>query len=303
MFNVTGTTFIRNAFDGGFPIFESMAAIMPIVDSFIIVDMGSTDGTLDVCNDIARANSRISIKHEQWSKTNTADTFADIANRCVELCPTQNVLFYQADEIFHENLIKNVRKEYEKGQYGLSFERIQLSHGMHIVKWLPHMVCRSVVKGIHKYVADGMTIGDHSKTKMMCRNPLTGVPGNSRQFPWHNPKPGLFFDAKNPTALNGVMAEVFPWDEFLYDTSSSFRDNQIGKKALHAPFWNESPNVLNGMHKDEWARREAQNLLWTKKEPSFPMPKIALGLVGMAKYTLRPEVLASLKTDKYDIWS
>lgn len=308
MISVTGTTFIRDAFKGGFCLWESMATVLSIVDEFHIVDFGSTDGTLQVCQEIAAKNKRIKIHHRVWTKNNDSSTFADAANECVNLCPTEAVFFYQADEVMHEKLAKDVRRMYENKQYNLNFERIQLSHGTHVVKWLPHACVRSIEKNKYKYANDGMTVGNSGGTIMMCPfpnvpgHPLSGKPHTSRAFPWHQPKPGLEFDAKNPTALNTVMSEVFPWESFLVDLSSSHRDNQAGKKELHAPFWRESNQIIDGVQRDEWLRRAHQNSLWEKKEPSFPLPAIAKGLAGMTKYVLRDEVRKSLEDDKYDMW-
>lgn len=301
MLNVCGTTFISNAFRGGFCIFESMATVLSVVDEFHVVDFGSVDGTLEILREIANKNKRIHIHQRAWTKTNDSSTFADAANECCNICPTENVLFYQADEVFHENLMSKIKEKYQNNEYSLNFERIQLSHGMHVVKWLPHACVRSIAKSKYKYANDGMTVGDSGGTFMMCRNPVTGVFGNSRQFPWHEPKPGMFFDGKNPTALNAIIAKAFPWDEFLVDTSSSFRDCQAGKKELHAPFWRETPNIVQGMKNEEWLRREKMNSLWEKKEPSFPLPKIIQGLVGMTKYELRPEIKEALEKDDYTV--
>jgi glycosyltransferase involved in cell wall biosynthesis len=277
-----------------------MITVLSVVDEFHVVDFGSTDGTLEILREIAAKNPRIKVHQRTWTKTNDSSTFADAANECCAICPTDHVLFYQADEVFHENLMRKIKEKYINGEYNLNFERIQLSHGMHVVKWLPHACVRSIDKRKYKYANDGMTVGDSGGTFMMCRNPLTGVFGNSRQFPWHQPKPGLEFDGKNPTALNAVMAEVFPWDEFLVDTSSSFRDNQAGKKELHAPFWRETANIQPGMKNEEWLRREKMNSLWERKEPSFPLPKIIQGLVGMTSYSLRPEIREALEKDSYE---
>jgi hypothetical protein len=302
MINVTGSTFIRNVFDGGFPLFESMCAVLAITDSLIVVDMGSTDGTLEVLEDIAKHNNRLTIKHAKWTCINP-QAFADIANECVALCPTDNVYFWQADEILHETLAKKVREFYEQGIYEMSFERIQLSHGGHVVKWLPHQVCRSLTKGKRYYDKDGMSVNDHGGTVMMCLNPDNGHWNESRGFKWHEPKPGIFFDNKNPTSTNEIMNEVFPWEYFLVDTSSMFRDCQAGKKALHCAFWGETASSIEGKSKDQWIKDAAANPLWSKKEPSFTrLPKLVNGLVGMTKYELRPEVLQSLKADDYTAW-
>lgn len=302
MLNVTGSTFIRNAFDGGFPLFESLAMVMTVVDSCIVVDMGSTDGTLQVLEEIARSNPRITIKHEKWTCTKP-QAFADIANQCVAMCPTPHVYFWQADEILHEKLAEKVREFYKQGVYEMSFERIQLSHGGHVVKWLPHQVCRSLTKGNRHYDKDGMSVNDHGGTVMMCLNPDNGHWNESRGFKWHEPKPGIFFDNKNPTSTNALMNEVFPWEYFLLDTSSMFRDCQAGKKELHCGFWGETADSIDGKAKAQWIKDAAANPLWSKKEPSFTrLPKIAQGLVGMTKYVLRDEVKQSLMTDNYDRW-
>ncbi len=305
MGKVTGTTFIRNAFKGGFPLFESMAAVLSIVDEFYLLDMGSDDGTLQMCEEIAAKNKRIKIIKEKWSTTTDASAFADVANRCVDLCPTEGVLFYQADEIFHEDLLTEFAKAYEAGEYALTVERIQLSHGFQRVKWLPHAICRSVIKGKYTFVNDGMSVGNTGGCKHMCPfpivdgHPLSGKPNTARAFPWHEPVPGKQFDGKDPKALNAEMARVFPWNHFLVDTSSCFRDSQIDKKALHAPFWRESPDIIDGKHKSNFIHEAMTEPDWTMKICPFPLPNIAKGLVGMTRYTLRDEVRTALENDDY----
>jgi hypothetical protein len=299
---VTGTTFVKNAFDGGFP-FESIIPVLAITDSVIIVDMGSTDGTLEILEQISRKNNRIQIVKRKWTTTTNPSAFADIANECVNLCPTDGVYFWQFDEILHENLTKNIREQYLLNNYNMTFERIQLSHGGHQIKWLPHSLCRSLTKG-GRYVfdKDGMSVADSGGCLHMCRNPKTGEPHKGRQFPWHNPEEGKSFDNKNPRGLNAEFVRAFPWDEFLVDTSSMFRDNQAGKKLLHCNFWNETSECIDGVGKHEWMRRATSDPIWEKKEPTFPMPSVARGLCGMTKYTLRDDILKTLEDDTYQNW-
>lgn len=309
MIGVTGTTFIKDAFIGGFCLWESMATVLSFVDEFIIVDFGSTDGTLQICQEIASKNKRIKIHQRQWTRTNDSSTFADAANECVNLCPTDKVFFYQADEVLTPKLVKEIMEQYRNNQYDLTFERIQLSHGFQQVKWLPHVVCRSLTKGKRRFVNDGMSVGDTGGCVHMCPfpivpgHPLSGKAHTGRAFPWHEPKPGMLFDGKNPRVLNAVMAEVFPWDDFLIDTSSSFRDNQAGKKELHAPFWREPNAIIDGLHRDDWVRRASADPAWSTKTSPFPLPPIVRGLVGMTKYQLRVDVRESLEQDNYGRWS
>jgi glycosyltransferase involved in cell wall biosynthesis len=299
MINVSGSTFIRNAFDGGFALFESMATVLAVVDEFHVVDYGSTDGTLQILQEIANKNKRIKIHQAKWSSINPA-AFADAANHCVSVCPTEAVLFYQADEIFHQKLMQDIKRAYENKEYALTFERIQLSHNFNQVRWLPHLVTRSIVKGKYVYDKDGMTVSNAAGTIIMCRCPIRNIPRSSRKkgwsFPWHN-----YFDKNDPRRLNHEMAKVFPWDEFLVDTSSSFRDNAFAKKELHAPFWNESGKVIDSVNRDEWMKRAMADPVWTVKTTPFPLPNIAKGLVGMVKYSLRDEVRKALENDDYSI--
>jgi glycosyltransferase involved in cell wall biosynthesis len=304
---VTGTTFIRNAFDGGFPIFESLLPVLAITDHVIVVDLGSTDGTLQILQDIASKNNRLSIAHRTWSTVTNPSAFADIANECVNMCDTDGVFFWQADEILHENLAKMVKREYNIGNYNMTFERIQLSQGGHQVRWLPHPVCRSITKGKYVFDKDGMSVADSSGCKHMCRNPSTGEPNQGRQFLWSNPVPGVEIPShesinKNPRQHNDIMAKIYPWDEFLVDTSSMFRDNQAGKKSLHCSFWNENDHSIDGIEKNEWLKRAFNDPIWERKEPTFIMPSVAKGLCGMPKYRLRDEIKTSLCENDFNRW-
>jgi hypothetical protein len=301
MLNVCGTTFVRNAFEGGFP-FESIIPALSITDNIIIVDMGSTDGTLELLQEVEKSNKRIKIVKSTWSTTTNPKAFADIANYCLDICPTPYTYFWQFDEILHENLAKNIRKQYEVGVYNMTMERIQITCGGHIIKWLPHSLVRSLDVKKYRFDKDGMTVADSGGCLHMCRNPATGEAHKGRQFPWHEPEPGKFFDPKNPTVLNSIMARVFPWDEFLVDTSSMFRDNQISKKTLHHRFWNENNISIDGIGADRWIKQAMANPLWESKEQTFPVPSLVRGLVGMTKYALRPEVKQSLLNDTFTEW-
>jgi hypothetical protein len=192
--------------------------------------------------------------------------------------------------------MRMINEAYQNKEYALTFERIQLSHNFNQVKWLPHVVTRSIIKGRYKYDKDGMTVSDSGGTRMMCRNPITNEAGKSRQYPWHEN-----FDNNNPRRLNHEMAKIFPWNEFLVDTSSCFRDNQFAKKELHAPFWKESNQSIDGINRNEWMRRAIADPVWTIKTSPFPLPEIIKGLVGMTSYSLRNEIRKALEDDNYSI--
>ena len=114
-YNVTGVTFIRNTMEGAFCLFESMATFMPLVNDMIIVDLGSNDGTLEFLNVIARNNPKVRLEHSKFSRQD-ASAFADMANYCISKATCDNVLFWQADEIWHEKLVERMANEFEQGQ-------------------------------------------------------------------------------------------------------------------------------------------------------------------------------------------
>ncbi len=305
MINVTGASFVRNAFRAGFPLFEAMASVLSITDQFCLLDLGSDDGTYETCMDIAKKNKRLTVFRERWSNPNDSSAFADATNRIIDLCPTEAVLIHQADEIFHENLLAEFKRCYDNKQYALTVERIQLGCNFSQVRWLPHMLCRSVIKGRYKFRDDGMNVADSSGCYYTCPYPnipgheLSNKPSTGRAFPWHEPEPGRFFDGRQPKALNEVMARVFPWRWFLYDTSACFRDNQADKAQLHAPFWRANPNLIDNMPRDRWLANAIGDPAWTALTSPFPLPKILYGLVGMTRYRLRDEIRSALENDDY----
>src|SRR4030042_3583982 len=122
---ISACTFIKNNVQGAFCLFESMASIIPLVDEYVVFDLGSTDGTREELRKLAEANKKIKICSSHWSKID-AGAFADIANTCIQECANDTVIFHQADEIFHENLVDLTRTAIAEGKTELSFWRYKL---------------------------------------------------------------------------------------------------------------------------------------------------------------------------------
>tara|TARA_Y100000310_G_scaffold328928_1_gene397886 strand:+ start:2634 stop:3500 length:867 start_codon:yes stop_codon:yes gene_type:complete len=275
--NVSATTFIRNAFQGGFPVFESMATMLALpIEEFVIVDMGSNDGTLEYLTEMALYNPRIRLEVELWSKID-ASAFADIANRCVELCETDSVLFYQADEVWHQTLLPMIEVRWVAEEYDLSFWRIQLKRNFQEIKWWPHLVHRCIRKGESTYVGDGMNT-DRTWDAKLCSD----YHGGWMQR-WYTD-----FVA---------CPEKLPWDNFVFDIHASFDLNMIGWRKLHAPFWRESEDVIEGMGKSAWIAGLADPVLKAKTAP-FSLPNVLKGCVGMGKYELRDKLAEALIEDE-----
>ncbi|MHC4618394.1 MAG: hypothetical protein ACYTEQ_11655 [Planctomycetota bacterium] len=76
----------------------------------------------------------------------------------------------------------------------------------------------------------------------------------------------------------------------------AFRDNIPARRALHAPFWHEEPDI-EGRPVSRWEYEEKNNPNWTKTETPFDLPAILKWHVGRVKYELRDDLLEALKND------
>jgi hypothetical protein len=154
-YNLSVCVFIKDTLEGAFCLPESMAQLMPLATEFIVMDLGSTDGTFEFLLEIANNNPKVKLYKSEWPKID-AGVFADLANQLIDMCLYDNVLYYQADEIWHEDLVKRTQQEFEQGHFDLSFWRIQYRDNFQRVKWFPHLVHRVGQKDNFNFVGDGM---------------------------------------------------------------------------------------------------------------------------------------------------
>lgn len=278
MLKVSGATFIRNTFEGAFCLFESMASVLPLVDDMTILDLGSNDGTYEMLVEIAAANPSICVVRSHFSKID-AGAFADIANDCVASWKHDQGIFWQADEICHQNLIRMLRERLDNGQFDMVLWRYQLKENFQLMRWPPHPVHRIGTKGKFNFVNDGMNT-DRSFEPPVCSNYDMGW-----FIRW-----GDEFKGRYPE---------LPTHEMVMDVSAAggFLDNIIGKRTLHAPMWHERPNV-DQTPVQQWVMRERANPNWTKKDTPFDIPQIMRGHLGKTRYELRPELKEALKVGK-----
>jgi hypothetical protein len=271
---LSACVFIKDTFIGAFCIFESMSMLLPLVDEFIIMDLGSTDGTFEKLLEIANANSKVKLYKSTWGLID-AGVFATLANELIEMCQYDNVLYYQADEIWHEDLIKETRRELEAGHYDLSFWRIQYRDNFQKVKWFPHLVHRVGRKGNFNFTGDGMNSDRVNDARLV------------------GPYDGGYFMQWGAMGQEGIKPYV---NMMITDISAvgGFRDNIIEKRALHAPFWHEEPTI-EGKAADQWAAEARGNPDWTRPESPYNLPSILHYHIGRTRYELRPELLEGLK--------
>lgn len=278
MYNVSACVFIRNTFEGAFCIFESMASLLPYVKEFLVMDLGSTDGTLELLREIEAANQKVRLVQDRFPEIDAA-AFATLANDLVEMCSQPYVLFYQSDEIWHQDLLGLMDKEFQQGNFDLSFWRIQYGQNFQRLGqgygWFPHLVHRVGSPGKFHFKDDGMTT-DRTWDAKICSTYDGG---------WY-PKWG------------GMDPVKLPANEMIMDVSllGGFRDNIPQRRRLHAPFWHEEPKI-QGKPAEQWLADEMSNPNWTKTSSPFNLPAIMHWHVGRTTYELRPELLQALKED------
>lgn len=278
---VSACVFIRNN-SAGFCLYESMASLLPLVSEFIVLDLGSNDGTFETLQDIAVHNRKIKLLTGNFTYQD-AGVFATLANDLVEVCQYPNVLYYQSDEIWHEDLLRLTEKKFQAGQFDLSFWRIQYKQNFQYVKWFPHLVHRVGQKGRFNFVGDGMNT-DRTWDAKICSN-----------------YGGEYFPKWGEMGQEGIKPFVH---EMITDISliGAFRDVIPARRRLHASFWHEEPTIPDreGRHKSEsvWVAEASVDPDWTKTESPYGLPTILRYHVGKTKYELRPELLEALREDK-----
>ena len=155
MYNLSGCVFIKDCFKGAFCLFEGMHQLLPLCDEFIIMDLGSTDGTFEILRELEACNAKIKVVQSEFRKQD-ASVFADLANELIAMCEYDTVLYYQADEIWHEDLIQLTIQAISDGKHNLSFWRVQLKYNFQRIKWYPHPVHRIAPKDEFNFTGDGM---------------------------------------------------------------------------------------------------------------------------------------------------
>ncbi len=283
---VSGCAFIRNNQEGAFCLWESMASMLPLVDEFVVMDLGSTDGTLEMLETLTKRNGRVRLVRGSFPQAD-ASAFATLANDLIDLCRHDVVWYCQADEVPHENLLRLVEAAFERGEFDWTLWRIQYHNNFQYVKWFPHPVHRIGVKGRFHFVGDGMS------TDRTWDAPVLG----DYDFSW--------FSRWGELGQEGIKPYV---DQMLLDVSliGGFRDNVPARRALHAPFWHESPDIPYKMPGQEgqtwmspvkWMEKARSDPDWTRAESPYNLPAIMRWHVGHTRYWVRQDLFEALCRD------
>lgn len=305
--------FIKDNNEGAFGLWESMATLMPVADEFFVLDLGSTDGTWEVLTHLASQNKKIRLEQGTFPinpVTNLIDagSFAEIPNAMIPTCKNDLVMYYQADEIWHEDLLALMVKRLEnlKKFKGLSFWRYQLQNNFQRIKWSPHLVHRVDYKDQFVFVEDGMN------TAKVMDAEIVGQYGGEWFTRWgeeyskgefetvdENGNPYIYGAFKREFK-EGKYPHELPTNEMILDISSigGFLDNIVSKRVKHAPMWRESKEGINiggkGYNLQGWYHQQQKNPEWTRNTTPFNIPAIMRPLLGQRKYPVRQELLEKI---------
>jgi glycosyltransferase involved in cell wall biosynthesis len=302
--------FIKDNNEGAFGLWESMATLMPIADEFFVLDLGSTDGTYEILKDLASKNKKIRLEQGEFPinpVTNLVDagSFAELPNAMIPTCKNDLVMYYQADEIWHEDLLKMMVKRLEdlKNFKGLSFWRYQLQNNFQSIKWSPHLVHRVDFKDQFIFVEDGMNTGKTFDAE------IVGNYGGEYFTRWGaefmrdetetvNEQGELYiYGSIQRPIQKGKHPYEMPTNEMILDISSigGFLENIISKRKKHAPMWRESNEGINiggrGYNLQGWYNQQKKNPDWTRTDTKFNIPEIMKPLLGQTRYPVRQDIL------------
>lgn len=240
---ISGFTFAHNAIEAGIPIIEAIAAVRPYVDEIVAVDMDSTDGTRDI---LTRLCERVLTSPWQGRDT-TPNAFL----KHIE-CQGDVIVFFEGDEIYSEQLLREVQQYLMQGWTNLTVHRIQLEQNFQRCRQYPVPVHRIFPKGAGTY---------HIHP--------TIYPGNAR------------------IGVREVPIEA----GLLWDISNCFRDNWLQRKRIQSEIWGEPRHLMVAEHftqpneitaEEELARLNEPH--WAYKTSPFDLPDVIKPLVGKTRY-------------------
>ena len=99
---VSGFTFVRDAIRLGYPVAESIASVLPLVDELVVNVGTSSDGTIDLVRGIR--DPRLVVFETRWDERELerGRVLAQQTDLALARCTGEVCLYIQADEALHE---------------------------------------------------------------------------------------------------------------------------------------------------------------------------------------------------------
>lgn len=251
---LSGFTFIHNAIEAGYPIIEAISMVLPFVDEIVVVDMESTDSTVDLIHKHIPTH----FGKEPYLRIISGVWEPGQAGECLKKnhalykeCTGDVIVHFEADEVYDYKLVQTISNMVRVGHTSLKVHRLQVEQNFQRVRWYPELVHR-VWERQQDVVKDGHT---------------TNVAQNASEV----------------SVVNG----------FLWDVTNCFRDNCIQRFKNQAELWEHKPEYkFTPFHgymaadvRDEVAAvRFLQSGHWTWKSSPFKLPSLLERLVGVTNY-------------------
>ena len=241
---ISGFTFAHNALEGGYPIVESISTVRPYVDEVIAVDIESTDGTFNILDKLCDK-----VLTSSWDGR---DTTPRAFLKHIE-CKGDIIIFFEADEVYDDNLLSEVLWAIERGHENIAVWRIQVECNFQKVRQYPIPVHRIFPKG----------------------------GGSYRIHPTNLPDARYDIHVLPPSA------------GYLWDISNCFRDNWFQRKQNQSEIWGEPRSLMVAEHFTEPVEitvieeeNRLQQACWQWTSTPLNIPAILLPLVGQTRYTV-----------------
>lgn len=239
-------TFVHGALDGGYPICETIDALLPFVDEFVVVDADSRDGTRALLDRMARREPRIKVIGTAWGR----DAGATLArlHAMNELCEGDTVFHVEADEVCDSWLASDVVALARSGVQDIAIHRIQVEQNGQRCRWYPWPVHRVFPKGSVKKV--GHTTDRHNDATLL------------------GPEYGLLWDVTN-WFRDTWLGRIKQQSELR--SGEAFNFLAVPHHALEPTTPADVRELLNQPH-------------WGWKVSPFALPDSLKRLVGMSHY-------------------
>ncbi len=237
---VSGFTFIHNGLESGYPFCESISAVRPFVDEIIAVDIESTDGTFGILDKLCDR-----VLTSSWDGR---DTTPRAFLKHTE-CRGDIIIFFEADEVYDDNLLSEVMWAIERGYWHIGVWRLQLEQNFQRCRDYPRPVHRIFPKGEGSYHVHPTDLPD---LPVHILPPDAGYLWDCSQCFKEN----YFQRKRNQSEIWGESRSLMVAQHFT-------EPNEISKV--------EEENRLGEAH-------------WLWGASPFKLPEILLPLVGVTKY-------------------
>lgn len=242
---LSGFTFVHNALEGGYPIAEAIWAVRPWVDEIVAVDMQSTDGTREILEKLG-----CRVVDSDWS---CRDEYTlDAAFAMHRQCQGEVIVFFEADEVWDEPLIREAVRWVDTGLTSLLVYRLQVEQNFQRMRWAPDLV--------------------------------------HRVFRWGSVTRKQYTTSGHQQAVVVPATYGYLWDvTYCFRDNVLDRAEQNARLWHETPKYRFTP--YHFMARPELTRPEVEQLLqqphWTATATPFALPDILKPLVGMTKYEVR----------------